>query len=90
MYNTIFFFLAVCNMIFTFYFRCFCLAEEHGALAKWNKANVLYDRAIERISNTLLLLKNAEGNPFIAEKKVIVLPYISLEIFIATVPSDFA
>ncbi|EJW86838.1 hypothetical protein WUBG_02249 [Wuchereria bancrofti] len=50
--------------------RCFCLAEAHAALAKWNEANVLYDRAVDRASNTSLLLKNAEGNPFIVEKEV--------------------
>ncbi|VDO24697.1 unnamed protein product [Brugia timori] len=50
--------------------RCFCLAEAHAALAKWNEANVLYDRAVDRASNTSLLLKNAEGNPFIVEKEI--------------------
>ncbi|EFO22206.1 signal recognition particle 68 [Loa loa] len=49
--------------------RCFCLAEAHAALAKWNEANVLYDRAVERTSYTSMLLKNAEGNPFIVEKE---------------------
>ncbi|KAL3985399.1 hypothetical protein ACH3XW_38470 [Acanthocheilonema viteae] len=50
-------------------FRCFCLAEAHAALAKWNEANVLYDRAIERVSNTSLLLENAKQNAFIVEKE---------------------
>uniref|UniRef100_A0A8R1TWA7 Signal recognition particle subunit SRP68 n=1 Tax=Onchocerca volvulus TaxID=6282 RepID=A0A8R1TWA7_ONCVO len=49
--------------------RCFCLAEAHAALAKWNEANVLYDRAVQRISNTSLLLKNAKGNTFVVEKE---------------------
>ncbi|CAG9538459.1 unnamed protein product [Cercopithifilaria johnstoni] len=50
-------------------FRCFCLAEAHAALAKWNEANVLYDRALERISTTSLLLKNAKKDAFIVEKE---------------------
>ncbi|VDK88196.1 unnamed protein product [Litomosoides sigmodontis] len=48
--------------------RCFCLAEVHAALAKWNEANVLYDRAVEHISNTSLLLKNAKSS-LITEKE---------------------
>ncbi|MCP9264801.1 Signal recognition particle 68 [Dirofilaria immitis] len=50
-------------------FRCFCLAEAHAALAKWNEANVLYDQAVKRISNTSSLLKSAKGNVFIVENE---------------------
>uniref|UniRef100_A0A915PQE9 Signal recognition particle subunit SRP68 n=1 Tax=Setaria digitata TaxID=48799 RepID=A0A915PQE9_9BILA len=50
-------------------FRCFCMAEAHAALSKWSEANVLYDRAIQRISNTSVLLENANENVFIVEKE---------------------